>query len=269
MEADYPAAHSMDTTWFAVDRDGFVAVFASGETGAVPVDAIAADVYELSDRLQDVLPTGERLWDPAPATAPGVRRPQHYETPNPECPPLLMFLPDLAAVGEYLKPGRGVEVPAFCGTAVLWRGLSTVAWRQLHEQGVCLTCRVLWDDEIPEEYGVDRTPGWAYTYEEVGDAPAASGLYARFSAPRRALRLQEFPPDLRWEISRIRFAGLSFANTPYFQPVTFARCESWQPAYLEPDGRIIRPMPGREDDYREAYEEWLGKLTDFEAVPPR
>jgi hypothetical protein len=36
MEADYPAAHSMDTTWFAVDRDGHVGMFFSGESGAVP-----------------------------------------------------------------------------------------------------------------------------------------------------------------------------------------------------------------------------------------
>ena len=35
-EADYPAAHSMDTTWFAVDQDGHIAVFDSSEDGAVP-----------------------------------------------------------------------------------------------------------------------------------------------------------------------------------------------------------------------------------------
>jgi hypothetical protein len=37
-----PAAHSMDTTWFAVDADGRVARFDSGETGAVPNDAASA-----------------------------------------------------------------------------------------------------------------------------------------------------------------------------------------------------------------------------------
>jgi hypothetical protein len=33
---DFPAAHSMDTTWFGVDDDGEIAVFESGEDGAVP-----------------------------------------------------------------------------------------------------------------------------------------------------------------------------------------------------------------------------------------
>ncbi len=33
---DYPAAHSMDSAWFAVDADGNIARFDTGENGAVP-----------------------------------------------------------------------------------------------------------------------------------------------------------------------------------------------------------------------------------------
>jgi hypothetical protein len=36
IDTDYPAAHSMDTTWFAVDKDGHVGAFATGENGSVP-----------------------------------------------------------------------------------------------------------------------------------------------------------------------------------------------------------------------------------------
>jgi hypothetical protein len=35
-QPDFPAAHSMDVTWFAIDRDGHVGVFDSGEASAVP-----------------------------------------------------------------------------------------------------------------------------------------------------------------------------------------------------------------------------------------
>jgi hypothetical protein len=45
MTPDFPAAHSMDTTWYAVDRCGHVALFASGEEGAVPEGA--PDAYPL------------------------------------------------------------------------------------------------------------------------------------------------------------------------------------------------------------------------------
>jgi hypothetical protein len=43
MEPDYPAAHSMDTAWFAVDSQGFVAMFDSGENGHVPCSMRSAD----------------------------------------------------------------------------------------------------------------------------------------------------------------------------------------------------------------------------------
>ena len=33
---DYPAAHSMDTSWYAVDADGHVALFTTGENGHAP-----------------------------------------------------------------------------------------------------------------------------------------------------------------------------------------------------------------------------------------
>ncbi|MBX9666527.1 MAG: hypothetical protein K2X93_02865 [Candidatus Obscuribacterales bacterium] len=37
-QSDYPAAHSMDCEWFAVDENGFVAVMSSGEDGPIPVE---------------------------------------------------------------------------------------------------------------------------------------------------------------------------------------------------------------------------------------
>jgi len=36
MLADYPAAHSMDTHWFAIDQRGHVAAFETGECGHAP-----------------------------------------------------------------------------------------------------------------------------------------------------------------------------------------------------------------------------------------
>jgi hypothetical protein len=47
MDADFPAAHSMDTQWFAVDRDGQVACFVTGEAGSAPVAASEGDVDEV------------------------------------------------------------------------------------------------------------------------------------------------------------------------------------------------------------------------------
>jgi hypothetical protein len=47
MDVDFPAAHSMDTQWFAVDRDGHVALFITGEAGSMPLTAGEGDVDEV------------------------------------------------------------------------------------------------------------------------------------------------------------------------------------------------------------------------------
>jgi hypothetical protein len=44
MDADFPAAHSMDTMWFAVDGHGHVAVFDTGENGHAPEQVRQGDI---------------------------------------------------------------------------------------------------------------------------------------------------------------------------------------------------------------------------------
>jgi hypothetical protein len=52
MQVDYPAAHSMDTEWYAVDQQGQVAVFISGENGHVPDVASDESFLEALWRFQ-------------------------------------------------------------------------------------------------------------------------------------------------------------------------------------------------------------------------
>jgi hypothetical protein len=70
-EQDFPAAHSMDTEWFAVDRDGRVAVFNSGENGLVPEGVHGHDWGDAGDDLLD--------WHTPPASRSG---PQRYDWEN-------------------------------------------------------------------------------------------------------------------------------------------------------------------------------------------
>jgi hypothetical protein len=51
MEVDFPAAHSMDTMWFAVDQQGHVAIFDTGENGHAPEQVLQGD----SDGWYDLL----------------------------------------------------------------------------------------------------------------------------------------------------------------------------------------------------------------------
>jgi hypothetical protein len=58
MEGDYPAAHSMDTTWFAIDARGQIAAFETGEPGHIP----DTESYDLFDTLY-TLYFGPYDWD--------------------------------------------------------------------------------------------------------------------------------------------------------------------------------------------------------------
>ncbi len=53
MNADFPAAHSMDSSWYAVDKDGNVALFHTGAGGAVPEHAYSPEAAEFANELDD------------------------------------------------------------------------------------------------------------------------------------------------------------------------------------------------------------------------
>jgi hypothetical protein len=50
MNEDFPAAHSMDTRWYAADGAGHLGIFDSGENGHIP-DLSTGDAFELIDEL--------------------------------------------------------------------------------------------------------------------------------------------------------------------------------------------------------------------------
>lgn len=78
MQNDYPAAHSMDTEWFAVDKDGFVAIMTSEETGPVPVEVYRyldqGEGYDLVEKIAESVkrPLREDKWGTPDATSIGL-----------------------------------------------------------------------------------------------------------------------------------------------------------------------------------------------------
>jgi len=80
---DYPAAHSMDSCWFGVDKDGRVGSFETGDSGAMPIRGVTEHAAELTrgtDRAN------------RPGTADAVRPPRpHF--------PGLEAKPDLGCAG--------------------------------------------------------------------------------------------------------------------------------------------------------------------------
>src|SRR4051812_6768841 len=101
-EIDYPAAHSMDTLWFAVDRDGRVAAFSSGEAGAVPLAACVSDEdLDVEEQLRATAPAGEPIFDLRGRVMPGQSG-GSADRAWTEAFPVVLFLTSLDPVRDLL-----------------------------------------------------------------------------------------------------------------------------------------------------------------------
>ncbi|HXG09255.1 MAG TPA: hypothetical protein VNK04_05645 [Gemmataceae bacterium] len=265
MDTDYPAAHSMDTAFFAVDQDGHIAYFSTGEAGALPTVAALEDPYGVLQRLAQVVPASEMLHDLAGRIEPGGRgawNVNHWTLMGvdhaQDVGGALLFLKSLDIVRAELTAGQAVEVPALGAVAVIFRNLPAAVTQRIHDADQCLGCF------------------FHYRWEGAGAPPEAarvglfhyshlcenwiSGPYGRQEQPARPLHIDQLPPELRELVGRLRFATLCFAQTPHIQPAEFTECVSWEPAYLSADGRTIRPLSMSLDDlnrYRDFYADFV------------
>lgn len=60
---DYPAAHSMDATWFAVDEAGRIGYFETGETGVLPLRPPLGERWRSEHSLIDILAAALRTME--------------------------------------------------------------------------------------------------------------------------------------------------------------------------------------------------------------
>jgi hypothetical protein len=248
MDADYPAAHSMDACFFAIDRDGHVAFFTTGEAGAVPEAAFTGDeAHEAVTELVETLPRCEGLQDPR-----GIGRPPGAEFEGchlvVDLPyPVLMFLDSEEPVRAELASGAVTRVPATEGVGVAWRRLAAADRDRLHAAGLCRGCTFFFD---PQEGG-DGPPSLAevglYVYGHLTENWIA-GPYGRRQVPAHPVHVDRLPPDLRRKVKGMRFDALRFAEAAHIQPAEHGPVISWELSYLDVTGKHQRPIPGREDE---------------------
>jgi hypothetical protein len=246
-EPDYPAAHSMDTEWYAVDADGHVGVFSSGEEGAVPESA--GTDHEIPRDLKDALPESPfRLMDWLGED----RQEHHIELPSRERKKglgrTLMFLVSLDPVRDKLDRYQVQYAPASEGVAVLFHNLPVETAWTLHESGACFGCFPWFPDKDYYDLSDDR-PRRLGLFQYDHHDPGLAGPYERGQAPDQPIKVDQIPPDLRALVSRLRLAEVRFAEAEKIQPAGLVPCSSWGDAYLDLDGVTVRPVPGREADF--------------------
>jgi hypothetical protein len=260
MPSDFPAAHSMDSCWFAVDRDGHIAVFDTGESGAMPeVGVVGDDAYALRDRLTQLAPAGDVLYDPRGQTLPGAP-----VGPLPDYGfPALVFLSTLAPAQTDVEAGRATVVRATDGYAVVYRQLTADQARRLNASGA-VTGWAYHGGAAGADGGLARHGVYEYTHLCEN---WIAGPYGRERVPARRLHIDQLPPDVRRALKAAQLPGLSFSVTPQIQPMEHWACASWEPGWLGMDG-VVRPVAGREDEYADLVDQMQDEGGPYRFEPP-
>ena len=210
MQPDFPAAHSMDTDWFAVDRNGHVAICSSGEPGPVPVGIeLQQDIWEALDGL--LLGSAAAFFG------------RHYT--GEDWPySLAMLLPeefDLNRLADLksLKRGAVIHVRNERLVPVVINALDDPGIKELHESSVCRGCTA----PIDEHFSAGLLNLYRY---DAGDR-YRNGPYERAVVPSAPVRFAQLPSAIQQLMHPIVFPHVSFADAAVFQPIEHMPCQTW------------------------------------------
>jgi hypothetical protein len=256
MTDDYPCSHSMDSYWFAVDKDGRVGYFSTGEAGAMPDNA--GDATDILRRLTELVPPGPAVFELEGRILPhggDEARRRHLVWFRDESwvlpSSVLMFLESAEPVRDLIGHGNSREVAATTGAAVILERMPADRYRELHNDSRCLGCFSYWTSYYDVE-GEARPAGLGlYEYDHLCENWIA-GPYGLELRPARPLHIDQLPPDIRRAIGRVRFATMNFAQTPHIQPLEYVSGSAWGDTYQTVDGRQLHmdgtPIEGSDDD---------------------
>ncbi|MCA8997796.1 MAG: hypothetical protein KDA80_12445, partial [Planctomycetaceae bacterium] len=294
---DYPAAHSGDVEWFAVDQDGHVGYFNPWSSAPVPeafnaialseaLSAYEGAAWELGGRfsllLSDINVTPGVMYDLDGAFSVfseygggrllgenSVASGQRWESlPVQEI--RLEFLSDVLLIVKRLEPVQhlidsGVaslspqrpDPPPFL---VVIDRIATAEILRLLRTGECLAC-VNGLTEEDEEYGL---PG-VFRYSDCDPEDGIYGPYYRTTAPLKPITVDRFPDPVRMALQRVRFE-LSFLDSAFLQPWDHVPCRCSWTAYVDVDQKtVIGPPSARSPkDLPERQEWWNQELVNIE-----
>jgi hypothetical protein len=237
-EKDYPAAHSMDALWFAVDECGHVAACWSSESGAVP---------EVSGEIQTEDMDKNQDWNAGHRAALNTMHPDHarwlaerFQGTHADREwqrdvfMILSNLPDKlqkkieaveqqTEVKNHFKPTFRVMAPSKgkkdgLTLAMVFsdqKGEMRPLLREIHDLGLCQTCTSSWSIKT-EFVGKPSSPVFCYRHPMYNGAPYP---YMLAYVPEKIKTIDELglSKDEIETVSRVKVKGC-FANRKFWQP---------------------------------------------------
>jgi len=110
-----------------------------------------------------------------------------------------------------------------------------------------------------------------YVYEVVSWECDFLDTYDRVAVPKRRLHLNQLPPNLRKNFAKCTLPTTDFAKEQELQVVGLVACDLyWDEAVgcFAPGHKEIRPIPGKEAEYRVALPSLRRENPDFQFAEP-
>lgn len=263
---DFPAAHSMDTEWFAVDAHGHVAHFESGEAGSVPNSALAALEQEqmfVTDAIMQLRPEDgiEYFVDDLLEEPGGPVYEYSWATNRFETKPIdelnviysvLMRLTDESLLTRRGNASGGILSRLFSpgnskrpqvarihnSQHILGFVSDSLPKSELKSWIAQGLVNQAWVNRFLE---AERIGIFRYSHGESFEN-WISGPYVRTSQPAQPVKLEQLPESLQRLVRHTRMANTDFSRWCAVDPRAAGQCSSWENAWIDLDGTIHRPV---------------------------
>jgi hypothetical protein len=249
--SDFPAAHSMDTTWFAIDADGHIGMFDSFDSGAVPSDwqwhqyrtiDLIREWCELSGGLLKLdlheqleidgydllnLPLG------CDAMVEAIAADEYYLVHS------YFFVLTSAQPIDYLLE-QDYQILQFIDKTTDLKSDRSLIYVMnpfcLNEiERFIISGEIIGGAELDLDYylyylnhdRINLLDLMMYRHADRWENWIA-GTYERWNRlPDRPLKVTDLPPPLQAKFRKVKFNRLKFSETSQIQPIEYHECSSW------------------------------------------
>ena len=248
---DFPAAHSMDTYWFAIDAEENIAVFGTGEAGALPHSAQEIDIDLIRNLPRDdrgiINPKTDGKIAATGATAEYIDLQVAYPVNcildclipfDPILDNLILVLSDEDAISKLRS--QGDRILRFAGDPVVIyiEKCSKRKLAKLFKSGEVLAGKDVNILELNPLIGL-----FSYRHDDECENWIA-GPYLQNGRPEKPLKLKELPTHIQELISRTHFEELRFQDTERLQPIDYTKCDTWgDSSWRDTKGKIHEHLP--------------------------
>lgn len=261
----------MDTEWYAVDSEGNIGIFETGEAGAVPRGSTGYidGAPTVADLLRSLPPDIAIEYDVDDLMAMqggpvlDFRRSSHLResvsfSDTTSCYYVLMLLADERLLGSHPiseKPARRGLWQSLFNRSSQSSASEPVTVQRLPnskyllgyiEEPVLVSTLQQWIQDglvlkawVNHSLSHTRIGIFHYEHGDVFENWIA-GPYLRGDVPRRPLKVEQLPEEIRTIFESIRFERRSFARDGAIDPREVGECSSWDPSWVGLDGVVHR-----------------------------